>query len=83
MLKWKVLHPGPLSPLGGGPLAAGSPWSRVMVFSSWICSSSSASLRVFMVALGTPAHPVLGLLSRATLEIVPGIWALCDGGQGS
>lgn len=61
----------------------GPPWSRVMVFSSWICSSSSTSLRVFMVALGTPARPVPGLLGRATLEIVPGIWPLCDGGQGS
>lgn len=45
-----------------------------MVFSSWICSSISASLRIFMAALGVlqdpsalPALSVLSLLHRTSV----------------
>lgn len=64
------------SPAPGAPShpVAGAPWSRVMVFSSWICSSISASLRIFMAALGVlqdpsapPALSVLSLLRRTSV----------------
>lgn len=69
----------------------GSPWSRVIVFSSWICSSTSASLRIFMVALRVLRGPSALLPSLCwacsaelhALQIVPGILAHCDEGRGS
>lgn len=54
-----------------------------MVFSSWVCSSTSASLHVFMVARRAPAShaPCAGLLSRTEGQTVPGISAIVMGAK--